>query len=70
MNGDLQRWMEKIDDKTDDNTSRLDKLEPLVQSIKEMSDERYKDLKWTVRAILLTAITTLGTLIAKSIFKF
>lgn len=41
MNGDLKEWVKDIDELTDKNKSRLDALEPLVQSIIKMTDERH-----------------------------
>ena len=70
MNGKLEDWMKKIDEKSDDNASRIDKIEPLIHSIVKMSDERYEQFKWYMRTTLAAALGTLVTLIAKSIFKF
>lgn len=70
MNGELKDWVKEIDKLTDSNKGRLDKLEPRIDGLEKMSDERYDQFKFYLRATFGAALGTLITLLAKSIFKF
>jgi len=69
MNGDLQEWVQRIDDKADNLDVRVGKLETNQGSCMKMQDERYDSNKWYMRTTLAAALGTLLTLLVKTIFK-
>lgn len=69
MNGKLEDWVQRLDDKVDNHESRINSIETYQEQFAEKMDERYDAFKWYMRWTLGVAVTILASIVIKTIFK-